>query len=135
MTLFDRLGVWSEQHLGLDADAALNAVVDEFYAAALRDERLARFFVGVDMEKLKGHQFNFMRYAFSEGRAGTYTGRALATAHERLNRELGLNETHFDYVAEDLVSVLNQFAVPEDIIAGVVEVVSPLRELFKAAPG
>jgi len=71
-----------------------------------------------------------MRYAFSEGRAGNYTGRQISDAHSRLIRDLGLNEEHFDYVAEDLVTVLNRFEVPQAIIDGVVAAVSPLRKLF-----
>lgn len=130
MTLYDRLDAWSREALNIDGDAALSAVVDAFYGAAINDPRLARFFEGTDLDSLKHHQFNFMRYAFSEGRSGSYTGRQIGQAHGRLIRDLGLNETHFDYVAEDLIATLNKFSVPQEIIDGVVATVVPLRELF-----
>ena len=129
-TLYDQLDSWSRSALNIDGDTALTAVVDEFYQAALADERLSRFFEGADMEALKKHQFNFMRYAFSEGRAGGYSGQQIGHAHSRLIRDLGLNENHFDYVAEDLVATLNKFNVPQTIVDGVVAAVSPLRASF-----
>lgn len=132
-TLYDQLDSWAASTLNINGDAALSAVVDEFYKAAIADQRLAKFFEGADMESLKKHQFNFMRYAFSEGRTGNYTGRQIGDAHARLIRDHGLNEEHFDYVAEDLVAVLNKFNVPQSIIDGVVAAVSPLRDLFVQA--
>lgn len=110
-----------------------NAVVDEFYDQVVEDPRLSRFFEGADMNSLRKHQFSFMRYSFSEGRAGTYTGRQLSDAHSRLIRDMGLNENHFDYVVEDLVNVLEKFQVPENLIQQVVKTVSPLREHFVVA--
>ena len=132
-TLYDHLDSWSRSALNIDGEAALTAVVDEFYQAALADSRLSRFFEGADMETLKRHQFNFMRYAFSQGQAGGYSGRQVGEAHSRLIRDLGLNENHFDYVAEDLVATLNKFSVPQSIIDGVVAAVSPLRDSFVQA--
>ncbi len=132
-TLFDRLGQWSQASLQLSGDDALNAVVDAFYSKVLEDPRLVPFFEGADIAALKRHQFNFMRFAFSEGRVGSYSGRNMRQAHERLMREKGLTGTHFDYVAEDLVGTLQQFKVPQDIIDGVVAAVSPLRVHFEPA--
>ncbi|MFN9624360.1 MAG: group I truncated hemoglobin [Cyanobacteriota bacterium] len=133
VTLYDQLDSWATSALNINGDAALTAVVDEFYKAAIADQRLSRFFEGADLESLKRHQFNFMRYTFSEGRSGNYTGRKIGDAHSRLIRDFGLNEEQFDYVAEDLVAVLNRFEVPQAIIDGVVAAISPLRELFMQA--
>lgn len=130
-TLHERLDAWPQQALNLDADAALGAVVDEFYDTATNDERLASFFEGADMDSLRKHKFSFMRYAFSDGQAGDYTGRSIQNAHSRLISELGLNENHFDYVAEDVVSALNKFNVPQEIIDDVVAVVAPLHSFFE----
>lgn len=130
MSLYDKLDEWSNKALQISADAALEAVVNDFYNSTLEDERLAKFFDGADLDSLKRHQFNFMRYAFSEGRAGTYTGRQISDAHANLIRNFGLNEQHFDFVAEDLVATLNKFNVPQEIIDGVIATIAPLRDLF-----
>ena len=63
-TVYDEFEVWSQSQ-GLAADAALEMIVDAFYERNLEDERLARFFDGVDLKSLKKHQFNFMRYVFT----------------------------------------------------------------------
>ena len=82
---------------------------------------------------LKKHQFNFLRYAFSDGRVGRYTGKSIYHAHKRLIEELGLNTTHFDYVAENLVSTLNGLNVPQPIIDRAIGTVGPLRQIFDEA--
>ncbi len=82
---------------------------------------------------LKKYQFNFLRYAFSDGRVGRYTGKPIYHAHKRLIEELGLNTTHFDYVAENLVSTLNGLNVPQPIIDRVIGTVGPLRQIFDEA--
>jgi glutaminase len=108
-TVYDELEVWSQSQ-GLAADAALEMVVDAFYKRILEDERLARFFDDVNLENLKKHQFNFMRYVFSDGQVGKYTGKSLYQGHKRLIEDKGLSTIHFDYVVENLVASLK---VPE----------------------
>ena len=114
-TVYDDLEKWAKEQ-GMDADGAIEAAVGEFYKVNLADPRLDGFFGGVDLDNLKKHQFNFMRYAFSDGRVGKYTGKSIYEGHKRLIEEKGLNATHFDYVAENLVSTLNGLSVPQPII-------------------
>ena len=132
-TLYDALADWSGT-TGLSADQAIDAAVTNFYERNLADERINQFFGDVDLDRLKGHQFNFLRYAFSEGRVGNYTGRSIERAHRRLIED-GLNATHFDCVAENLVTTLNQLSLPDEIVNGIVAVVVPLRSLFEEAAG
>jgi hypothetical protein len=40
--------------------------VDEFYQRVVADPALERFFEGTSLQRLKAHQFNFMRMAFTE---------------------------------------------------------------------
>ena len=105
-TPYHQLDVWAKS-VGITADDALKAAVDDFYARCLDDTRLCYFFEDADLDRLKEHQFNFMRYAFSAGYAGDYTGKSIFEGHEHLIRNQGLNATHFDYVAENLVATLN----------------------------
>ena len=108
-------------------------VVDAFYKRNLEDERLARFFDGADLDRLKKHQFNFMRYVFSDGQAGRYTGQSLYQGHKRLIEEKGLNTTHFDYLIENLVTSLKELNVPQPIIDGEIQTIGPLRKIFGEA--
>ena len=131
-TVYGEFEVWSQSQ-GLGADAALEMVVDAFYKRNLEDERLARFFDGVDLDRLKKHQFNFMRYVFSDGQAGRYTGQSLYQGHKRLIEEKGLNTTHFDYLIENLVTSLKELNVPQPIIDGEIQTIGPLRKIFGEA--
>ena len=131
-TVYDDLDDWANSQ-GLDADTAIEAAVDAFYQTNLDDERLLGFFGGVDLAGLKKHQFNFLRYAFSDGRVGKYTGKSIYEGHKRLIDEKGLTTTHFDYVAENLVATLNGLSVPQPIIDRVVNTVGPLRQIIDEA--
>ena len=113
-TLFEELDAWARTE-GLDGDSALETAVGSFYERCLRDDRLRRFFVGVDMKRLQRHQFNFMRYAFSEGRVGRYHGKNMYRAHRRLIEEEGMNATHFDYVAGEAARGLGQVALSTNV--------------------
>jgi glutaminase len=131
-TAYDEFKAWSQSQ-GLAPDAALEMIVDAFYRRNLEDERLVRFFDGVDLERLKKHQFDFMRHVFSDGRVGKYTGKSLHQGHKRLIEEKGLNTTHFDYFVENLVASLKALSVPQPVIDRQVQTIGPLREIFNEA--
>lgn len=114
-TLYERIG----------GKAALDAAVDLFYQRILADGRISHFFDGVDMNLQRGKQKAFLAYAF--GGATRYTGRDLRTSHAHLV-EMGLNDSHFDAVAENLVGTLEQLGVTQDLINEVVEIVGPTRD-------
>ena len=61
VTILDRLDTWSKAALNIDGDTALQAAVDKFYSTVLVDPALARYFEGHDHEKLRKHQFKFMK--------------------------------------------------------------------------
>lgn len=52
-----------------------------------------------------------MTYAF--GGPAEYHGKDMWRAHERLVREKGLNDHHFDIIVKHLVAALKAFNVPE----------------------
>ena len=128
---FFRIGaraVMGKRARGGDANA-LRAAVDLFYEKNLADDRVSRFFDGADMDRLRRHQFNFMRVAFG-GDASAYGGRGIFEAHKHLMLERGLDERHFDVVAENLAATLEELGVAADVVGDVVQTVAPLRELF-----
>ncbi len=50
----------------IGGEAALHAAVEIFYAKLLSIEALQPFFAGIDVNRLKKHQFGFMKLAFTE---------------------------------------------------------------------
>mmetsp|Transcript_43199 Transcript_43199/g.106140 ORF Transcript_43199/g.106140 Transcript_43199/m.106140 type:complete len:273 (-) Transcript_43199:47-865(-) len=122
-TLLDKLG----------GPSVIAMVVDDFYQRILADDRINDFFEGVELQKLRDHQASFMNSVLS-GNAMAYAGKSIEEAHEKLVREQGLNETHFDAIAEDLSATLNALSIPDTLAQQVLARVTPLRKYFVAAP-
>lgn len=106
-TLYEKLG----------GAAAVDLAVDKFYERVLADDRIKHFFAEVDMAKQRAHQKAFLTYAF--GGTDKYDGRYMREAHKALVENHGLNSEHFDAVAEDLITTLQEMGVPADLIAEV----------------
>ena len=103
-TLYEKLG----------GEAAVNAAVDIFYRKVLADDRINHFFEGIDMEKQAAKQKAFLTFAF--GGPNNYTGHDMRKAHERLVKEKGLSDEHFDAVMENLGATLQELNVPAELI-------------------
>mmetsp|Transcript_1537 Transcript_1537/g.1963 ORF Transcript_1537/g.1963 Transcript_1537/m.1963 type:complete len:132 (+) Transcript_1537:58-453(+) len=114
----------------LGGKPALKAAVEEFYDRLSKDERLEKFFEGVNMTALKAHQFQFMQIAFTKIPDDLNVPDVMAKAHKRLF-EKGLNETHFDMVAGHLIGALQHLGVPQPLIDEAIGVVAPLRPVFE----
>ncbi|MGO9988166.1 MAG: group I truncated hemoglobin, partial [Steroidobacteraceae bacterium] len=66
----------------LGGEPAVNAAVDIFYRKVLKDDRISRFFTGVDMAKQAAKQKSFLTMAF--GGPNNYTGLDMRKAHAHL---------------------------------------------------
>lgn len=110
-TLYEQLG----------GQAAINAVVEEFYARVLADEKVRDLFKNTDMEKQKRHQAAFIAYA--TGGPNRYQGRTIKKAHEGL----GITEEQFMAVATHLSDSLKHFNVPQHLIDQVIELFASLK--------
>ena len=104
----------------LGGKAAVEAVVDIFYLKVLADRRVSHFFDKVDMERQIAKQKAFLAVAF--GGSKKYTGKRLREAHAPLLKQ-GLNDGHFDAIAEDLAAALKEFGASEEQIEQVMETV------------
>ena len=91
--------------------AALEIVVEDFYARVLADQELAGFFSGTNMSRLKGRQVEF--FAAALGGPEPYTGAPMRQVHQGR----GITTHHFDLVAGHLTESLATAGVP----AGTVE--------------
>ncbi|MDJ0844825.1 group I truncated hemoglobin [Crocosphaera sp.] len=110
-SLYERLG----------GQAAVDVAVDKFYEKVLADDRIKHFFANTDMNQQRQHQKDFMTYAF--GGAKQWDGKPMREAHQKLVEEMGLTDSHFDAVAEDLVATLVDINVPQELIDEVVKIV------------
>lgn len=113
-SLFQRLG----------GAPAIDAAVDIFYQKVLRDDRVSRFFQGVDMKQQRGKQKAFLALAF--GAPVKYTGKDLRQAHAQLIGQ-GLGDVHFDAVAEHLAQTLVELRISPDLIGDVLALVGTTR--------
>jgi hemoglobin len=114
-SLYERLG----------GEAAVAAAVDLFYEKVMADERTRPFFASIDMAAQIKKQMAFMTIAF--GGPDRYKGRDLRTAHAGLVKDKGLNDTHFDAVAEHLRATLVELNVSADLVTEALGVVASTR--------
>jgi hemoglobin len=108
----------------LGGDAAVNAAVDIFYRHVLSDDRVNYWFDGIDMDKQAAKQKAFMTMAF--GGPHGYTGKNMRDAHAPMVAR-GLNDTHFDAIAENLALTLQELGVAQDLIDQVIATVETTR--------
>lgn len=113
-TLYDRLG----------GAAAMDAAVEIFYRKVLTDDRVSRFFDGVDMDKQAAKQKAFLTMVF--GGPNNYTGLDMRRGHAHLV-ENGLNDSHFDAVVENLAATLTELGVSQADIAEVAALAETTR--------
>ncbi len=122
----------SDEELGLTIldripgkEEFLSLVVDSFYEKILKDSRVSHFFTKVDMDTLREHQKKFLVSVL--GGKNRYNGRGLRSAHAKLVKDLGLNDEHFNAVAEDLNCVLIEMSVPDLLRNEIMGVVGKVR--------
>jgi len=113
-SLFDKIG----------GEAAVNAAVDIFYRKVLADDRINRFFDGVDMEKQAAKQKGFLTMAF--GGPNNYTGKDMRDGHAHLVAK-GLDDSHFDAVVENLGATLKELGVADELIGEVAAIAETTR--------
>lgn len=114
-TLFERLG----------GAGAIDLAVDKFYDKVLADERIKHFFVNTDMRKQRHHQKMFLTYAFGGGNG--YNGQNMRAAHAHLVERMGLNESHFNAVVENLASTLTELGVSDALIGEVAAIAGTVK--------
>ena len=104
---------------------AVEAAVDIFYRKVLGDDRISRFFEGVDMERQAAKQKGFLTMVF--GGPNSYTGKDMRTGHAHLVK-MGIDDSHVDAVIENLGETLRELGVGEDRIAQVAAIANSVRD-------
>lgn len=110
----------------LGGEAGVMAAVAVFYGKVTEDDRVSRFFSEVDMKAQARKQVAFMSRAF--GGPEEHHGKPLRAAHQKLVDEDGLNDGHFDAIAEILDATLVEMGVDGDTRSEVLEIVASTRD-------
>jgi hemoglobin len=108
----------------LGGSAAIDKAVNIFYRKMLSDERVARFFDDVDMERQAAKQKGFLTMVL--GGPHAYTGKSMREGHKHL-LERGLNDSHVDVVIEHLGQTLRELGAREDQISDVAALANSVR--------
>lgn len=114
-TLYEKLG----------GQAAVEAAVDKFYRRVIADDRVNRFFEGVNMDKQATKQKAFLTMAF--GGPNNYTDKDMKEGHAHL-LAMGMDDTHVDAIIENLGATLREMGVAEELISEVAAVAESTRE-------
>lgn len=115
----------------LGGKAAIDAAVEAFYVKVLADKRINHFFEDINMNKQRRKQKEFLSAAF--GGPIPWTGKDMRKAHANLP---GLNEDHFNAVAENLQKTLEDLKIKKELIAEVMAIAGSVRNdvLNRPAP-
>ena len=106
---------------------AIDAAVAELYDRILVDPLLDRFFLDVDIERLREMLAEIVAHAF--GGPVAYSGRDVIDVH----RGLGIERRHMDAVLGHLVGSLQHLGVPEELIAEAAGIVVPVADAIVEA--
>jgi hemoglobin len=102
--------------------AAIDAAVEAFYVKVLKDDRIRHFFDDVDMVRQRTKQKQFLSAAF--GGPIPWEGKDMRKAHAKLP---GLNDTHFNAVAENLQKTLVELNVKKELIDKIMAIAESTR--------
>lgn len=108
----------------IGGEKAMDEAVDIFYRKVLSDDRISRFFEGVDMDRQAAKQKAFLTMVF--GGPNNYTGKDMRRAHAHLVAQ-GLNDSHFNAVVENLGETLRELGVGDAQIAEVAKIAEGAR--------
>jgi hemoglobin len=106
----------------LGGQVAIDAAVERFYVKMLADDRVKHVFDDVNMNLQRRKQKRFLSAAF--GGPIPWTGLDMRKAHEGLH----LTEAHFQAVAENLQSTLEDLKVPKELIAQVMAIAGSVHD-------
>ncbi|WP_455287434.1 group I truncated hemoglobin [Cupriavidus necator] len=111
-SLYDRLG-------GIQA---ITAVVDDFVGNVAADTRINAKFANANLPRLKMRLVE--QICAGAGGPCTYSGRDMKTAHAGM----GITNSEFDALVEDLVKSLTKFKVPPQEQKELLSLLGPMRK-------
>lgn len=109
----------------LGGAAAVDKAVDIFYRKVLADDRVNKYFSGVDMDKQAAKQKAFLTMVF--GGPNHYTGLDMREGHKHLVAD-GLNDSHVDAIIELLGGTLAELGAAPSDIQEVADIANSVRD-------
>jgi len=106
-------------------DQAIHSLVGALYFYMLNDERISRFFDGIEVPVLLRHQKEFLKFLF--GGEDGYSGRSMREAHRSLVEKQGLSDSHFDALVETAANVLRDLGYSNALVVMAVTRIESLR--------
>lgn len=124
LSLYERLG-----------EETLDRAVYLFYDKVIADSRLRHFFKHINTAALAQHQYHFLTSI--TGGPNRYSGRSLRDAHRKLVLTQGLNDEHFDAIAQLLKKTLEELGVGYGTIEEIMGALEGFRDdiLNRPTPG
>lgn len=110
----------------LGGKQAITAVVDEFIAIVVQDNRINKFFAdtGKDPKRVAKLKTNLIdQICSATGGPCKYKGKDMVSAH----KGMGISDADFGALVEDLVAALNKFNVPEAEKNELLGILGPLK--------
>src|SRR4051812_12645833 len=117
----------STPYAALGGRVGVLALVDDFYQRVVGDPRLAPFFEGVDLFRLKQHQALVIGEVL--GGPGGYDGVGLQAGHAGL----GITPTDYARVGEHLIGAFRSAGAGDDIVSAVVSTLTTVQPLIVTA--
>jgi hemoglobin len=108
----------------IGGEPAMQAAVELFYRKVLSDERISHYFEDVDMERQAAKQKAFLIMVC--GGPSAYSGKDMRKGHAHLVKR-GLNDTHFNAVAEHLSATLLSLGVAQPLVDQVIAIAESTR--------
>lgn len=106
----------------LGGKTAITAVVDQFVANVAADIRINSRFATTDIPRLKGHLVD--QICMATGGPCAYRGRDMKTTHAGM----GITESDFTALVEDLVAALDRFKVPGREKGDLLGLLAPMKK-------
>lgn len=106
-------------HAELGGDEAIAMALDRFYEKVLADPRVSVYFDGLDVDRIKSRQQDFLAMAF--GGPDRYNGRDMRTAHAGA-RKRGLDEQGYDIFMGHFHDTLTELGVPGEKVEEVMAI-------------
>ena len=101
----------------------MDAAIEIFYKKVLAAARIKHFFEDINMNAQRRKQKAFLSAAF--GSPVKWEGRDMRKAHKYLP---GLNDLHFDAVAENLKATLEELKVKKELVDQIMAFAGSLRD-------
>ena len=118
-TLYERMGSWD----------GINQIVGDTLALHVKNEDIAHYFEGVDLDQLQAHVTAF--FAMGTGGPNKYEGRDMTSAHAAMH----MSDADFDSAVADVLKAVSMNVEDEAVAQDVNAILQSLRPAVMGTGG